>query len=96
MEEGGEMSQHFSIEIPREAWWWEGEGKSRGFVTLYVNGVPLHLEAWRVERDHDGAQLPVVYPDAFDALVTGFGPDGPFQTLNIGGEEYVLFASPFC
>jgi hypothetical protein len=82
-----------SLSIPDEAW--EDQDleypRNRLITTLYVNGVPMHLEAWAVEGS---PQTHPIYPDDLDHLAAAVEPGGPWVTWKIGDREYILVASP--
>lgn len=63
---------------------------------------PMHLEAWAVNQVE--ASQPDVYTqqadwtdlaDPLDGAYTAFGPDEPFDTAELGGRAYVVFAYPY-
>lgn len=90
------------VTVPNELWRPAREDDpSRPHLTgptLVVNGMPMHLEAWRVETDGRGTQ------DAVDAdlardyldLHNAVHADGPFRTTRIGEFDYIIVASPHC
>lgn len=91
----------YEITIPDDAWEPNtalGDGRARLLTKLTINGVPLHLEAWALEdeEDEDGVRHALVDDDDLDRLVEAVGADGPFRTLEIGGRDYVLVATPYC
>lgn len=63
-----------------------------------IAGCPMHLEAFAVNEDDDGAQTAVDFSveDDLDAIRAGVHADGPWRTVQIDGREYVLIASPYC
>jgi hypothetical protein len=86
-----------SVAIPASAWQAVAADLSRLKTTLVVNGVPLHLDAIEVEVGEDGVQHASEEVDESVALIhSAVGADGHFGTLEIGGREYVLIATPFC
>lgn len=70
----------------------------RLFTTVLICGVHHHLEAVPVKRDEDDQQVGLT-PEADDYLgemFQAFGGDGAFSTLEIEGQEYCVFMSPYC
>lgn len=64
-------------------------------ATIAVNGVELHLEAIEVTLE-GSLQVGVLgMGDSFDRWSVAADNDGPFQTVEIMGRHYVLFASPY-
>jgi len=60
------------------------------------HGTFHHLEAIRVIEDEDGRQH-AASPE-FEEIVDGMfliGGDGPFDTVSIKGDSYLLVAIPF-
>ena len=95
------MPERPSLTIPPDAWNEYGEVAPRDYLitTISINGLPMHLEAWRVRRskNDDPPQTPVgVDEEHLTALYQAVGADGPMQTTRIGRWEYILVASPFC
>jgi hypothetical protein len=70
---------------------------TRLLTTLNINGLSMHIEAFEVFVD-DSVQKPVNprYEEAFADWHHAAGGDGHFQTVEIFGRSYVLFASPYC
>lgn len=62
---------------------------------LVIQGVALHLEAWRIDLVGD-IQEHLAFPDDLNMLHSAVGADGHFDTAIINGQEYVLVASPHC
>ena len=97
------MRNTFDTYIPEDAWEPTGVEEdtlsSRLSVTLFINGVPHHLEAYEVKiNEKSGAQEPVDV--VFESNIGGIGivsePDGPWHTVSIKGKEYVVVMTPFC
>lgn len=66
-------------------------------TTVFVNGLPLHLEAWEVFTDTDGVQhAKTPYDEDFGAIHNAVHGDGPFMTTSINGRNYVIIATPYC
>jgi 6-phosphofructokinase len=77
--------------------WQDTEGdRSHLLAILVISGTFHHLEAIRVIEDEDGRQRAASpdLEDTLDALFT-IGGDGPFDTVTIRGETYVLVVIPF-
>ena len=77
--------------------WMNGGSDANHLTTiLVINGTFHHLEAIRVIEDEDGRQHAASpdFEDTVDALFT-IGGDGPFDTVSIRGEPYVLVVVPF-
>ena len=81
---------------------WEPTGSdddldSRLLLTVCVNGVNHHLEAYAVEVKED---IQVVRDSLFESNYEGMcmasEPDGRYQTTTIKGREYVLLMTPHC
>lgn len=62
---------------------------------LKINEVPFHLEGWAVTEENE-IQTPVTDPAGFTAIYNAVGSDGVWRSVNIGGREYVLVATPHC
>lgn len=77
--------------------WMNGGGDDNHLTTiLVINGTFHHLEAIRAIEDEDGQQH-AASPD-FEDIVNGMfliGGDGPFDTVSIKGESYILVVIPF-
>jgi 6-phosphofructokinase len=77
---------------------WMNGGPDINHLTtiLVINGTFHHLEAIRVVEDEDGRQHAASpdFEDSIDAMFT-IGGDGPFDTVTIRGETYVLVVIPF-
>jgi hypothetical protein len=82
--------------IPDDDWMNGGEDGNHLTSILVINGTFHHLEAIRVIEDEDGGQRAASpdFEDSIDALFT-IGGDGPFDTVTIRGETYVLVVIPF-
>jgi hypothetical protein len=77
--------------------WMNGGADANHLTTiLVINGTFHHLEAIRVVEDEDGRQH-AASPD-FEEAVDGMfliGGDGPFDTVSIREESYILVVIPF-
>jgi hypothetical protein len=64
-------------------------------VVLY--GAFMHIDAISVVYKEDGTQLAKVssYQQDLDDLYALVEPSGPFETINIDGEEAVPFITPY-
>jgi 6-phosphofructokinase len=82
--------------IADEDWMNGGEDADHLTTILVINGTFHHLEAIRVVEDEDGIQRAASkeFEDTIDAMFT-IGGDGPFDTVTIRGERYVLVLIPF-
>lgn len=90
------------LTVPPDAWEEVGDEddpRNRLIATLYLNTLPMHLEAYEVYVDPDNGLQVTKCSDLADLVVDlhyGFGADGHWQTLDIEGREYLVFASPHC
>lgn len=92
----GGIYNPFRIEIPPEAWeptGPDGDERLRLLTQISINGHAFHAEAYRVtdsrEQDVDG--------DYFEQEWRGIcmlQDVAPYQTMTIGGAEYVVVISP--
>ena len=87
--------------VPDDLWRNPHDDPSRPLLngpTLIVNGLRLHLEAWRVETDDRGVQSAVEADMERDLgdLHNAVHGDGPFTTTVIAGMEYIILATPYC
>ncbi len=77
---------------------WMNGGDDNDHLTavLVINGTFHHLEAIRVIEDEDGRQHAASphLEESLDAMFS-IGGDGPFDTVTIKGESYVLVVIPF-
>lgn len=84
--------------IPLDEIRWDDISQEAGAGTrllahIRIGCLDMHLEAREVAVDRDGLQTTVEYPDdhaAMSAISESF-----FQTLEINGREYFLFALPY-
>ena len=85
-----------ALTIPDDDWMNGGADTNHLTTILVVNGTFHHLEAIRVIEDEDGRQHAASpdFEDSIDAMIT-IGGDGPFDTVTIRGETYVLVVIPF-
>ncbi|HEY1292853.1 MAG TPA: hypothetical protein VGJ60_07240 [Chloroflexota bacterium] len=94
-------NREVQITIPDDAWEPNdglADPRSRLLATISINDCPMHLEAWEVRVNEEGIQEPTAIEDDGDFwnLYAAVGADGHFQTVEIGGREYILVASPYC
>jgi 6-phosphofructokinase len=84
------------LTIPDDDWMNGGNDANHLTTILVINGTFHHLEAIRVIEDEDGRQHAAApdFEDSIDAMFT-IGGDGPFDTVTIRGEPYVLVVIPF-
>ena len=89
-----------SLEIPESEWHETGAvgDRSHLLAAITVNNLDFHVEAFEVnDLDPFGQVAAQKYHDeAFERWSAAASPDGPFETVSIGGRNYVLFMSPFC
>lgn len=77
---------------------------SRLLSTVFIEGVPHHLEAIQVvhippDDEQEWETQEGTTPGTDDLLARYHevaGGDGPFLTVKLGGAEYVLALTPFC
>ena len=84
------------LTIPDDDWMNGGENNGHLTTILVINGTFHHLEAIRICEDEDGRQH-AASPE-FEEIVDGMfliGGDGPFDTVCIKGDSYVLVVIPF-
>lgn len=84
------------LRISDDDWLKGGDDADHLTTILVINGTFHHLEAIRVVEDEDGRQLAASadFEDTIDAMYT-VGGDGPFDTVTIRGDIYVLVVVPF-
>ena len=84
------------LTIADDDWMNGGDDADHLTTILVINGRFHHLEAIRVIEDEDGQQRAASpdFEDSLDAMFT-IGGDGPFDTVTIRGESYVLVVIPF-
>jgi hypothetical protein len=84
-----------TISIPRSAWTDAyGDGTTL-LTTIGVGGCNLHLEAIAVEWT-GGVQRASTRDSDLGVWRAATGAGGPWETLDIDGQEYVLVATPYC
>lgn len=92
-----DQTSEVAADIPLERDAWSGyvpefEERDRKLVSTVVAGhCALHLEARRVVGPD---QEFVAFPEDKYALTALAGWDGPYPTVNIDGDDFVLFAYP--
>ncbi len=84
------------LTIPDDDWMNGGDNADHLTTILVINGTFHHLEAIRVIEDEDGRQHAASpeFEDTVDAMFQ-IGGDGPFDTVSIKGDSYVLVVIPF-
>jgi 6-phosphofructokinase len=84
------------LTIAHDDWMNGGDNADHLTTILVINGTFHHLEAIRVIEDEDGRQHAASpeFEESIDAMFT-IGGDGPFDTVTIRGESYVLVVIPF-
>lgn len=97
------MSLQVNVTIPDDRWEAIGtpdpddglDGRERLLAEIVVNGMPMHLEAWEIADPGPlNFQEAKVDDESLASIGAALGQSGPFDTLPIGGREYVLIASP--
>jgi hypothetical protein len=84
------------LTIPDDDWMNGGANADHLTTILVINGTFHHLEAIRIIEDDDGRQHAAA-PE-FEERIDGMyqiGGDGPFDTVSIKGNLYVLVVIPF-
>jgi hypothetical protein len=84
------------LTIADDDWMNGGDNADHLTTILVINGTFHHLEAIRIIEDEDGRQH-AASPE-FEEIVDGMfliGGDGPFDTVSIKGDSYVLVVIPF-
>ncbi|MCO5730115.1 hypothetical protein [Rhizobium sp. SSA_523] len=87
--------------IPLGILQWDDTGadtdpRARLLAHINIGGLDMHLEAWAVHRDDEGVQHAdptSMRRDDFDSLCTMM--DTTFTTIDIGGRDYILIATPY-
>jgi hypothetical protein len=84
------------LTIPDDDWMNGGDNADHLTTILVINGTFHHLEAIRIIEDDDGRQhaASAEFEGSMDAMFT-IGGDGPFDTVSIKGDAYVLVVIPF-
>ena len=85
-----------AITLTDDDWMRAGENDDHLTAILVVNARFHHLEAVRVIDDDDGVQraASAEFEEWLDAVYQ-LGGEGPFDTVTIRGNEYVVIATPF-
>jgi len=74
----------------------EEDPRSRLRCVVYIFGTAHHMDLVAVKRDDDGLQVSDCSYFDLDDLDQWVTPDKPYQTIEIGGREYVATVYPFC
>lgn len=84
------------LTIPDDAWMNGGDNADHLTTILVINGTFHHLEAIRIIEDEDGRQHAASpeFEETVDAMFQ-IGGDGPFDTVSIKADSYVLVVIPF-
>lgn len=85
-----------SITVADDDWIPAGDNADHLTAIVVINGTFHHLDAIRIYEDDDGhqrAEAPHLQ-EAIDGMYQ-IGADGPFDTVYIRGESYVLVVVPF-
>jgi hypothetical protein len=84
------------LTIPDDDWMNGGKDNDHLTTILVINGTFHHLEAIRVCEDGDGRQHAASpeFEESVDAMFQ-IGGEGPFDTVSIKGDSYVLVVIPF-
>lgn len=93
------MSEGTELHIEDGDWAPAGEKDlmTRLLTTVYINGVPHHLEAIAVEVEDDNQKAAdPAFESKFEGLCAMDEADGHYQTTEILGRKYVLAMTPFC
>jgi len=75
----------------------EEDRRSRLHKSITLNGVQFHLTAFRVKMEDD---IQIVgcpeHEGEFECYSDAACPDGPFETIEINGADYVVFGEMAC
>lgn len=84
------------LTIPDDDWMNGGDNADHLTTILVINGTFHHLEAIRIYEDDDGRQHAAApeFEDSVEAMYQ-IGGDGPFDTVYIKGDSYLLVVIPF-
>jgi len=84
------------LTIPDADWMNGGDNADHLTTILVINGTLHHLEAIRIYEDDDGRQHAAA-PESEETLDAMYeiGGDGPFDTVYIKGDSYLLVVIPF-
>jgi hypothetical protein len=91
------VTEHVRVlDITDDAWMNGGVDDDHLTAMLVINGTFHHLEAIRVIEDDDGRQRAALpeFEEIVDAMFQ-IGGDGPFDTVSVKGDSYVLVVIPF-
>jgi hypothetical protein len=95
-------TEKIDIKIPPTAWRPQGEGDdpTSSLIAkpiLSIAGVSMHLEAFAVDYRGEGNEMYFVEDPADERiglLWRATSTEGPFDTTEINGREYVIIAYP--
>jgi hypothetical protein len=84
------------ITIADDDWMNGGDNADHLTTILVINGTFHHLEAIRICEDQDGRQHAAdpAFEESVEAMYQ-IGGDGPFDTVYIKGDSYLLVSIPF-
>lgn len=76
----------------------EGDDSDVLLATLTVGGVDVHLWFYALEEgaDDEPQVAAAGVGDDFEKASDWNQPDGPYQTIELGGRHYVMFAAAYC
>jgi hypothetical protein len=91
-----EPQRVFDLRIPADAWMNGGDTADHLTTVLVINGTFHHLEAIRIYEDDDGRQHATApeFEETLEAMYQ-IGGDGPFDTVYINSDSYLLLVIPF-
>ena len=91
------LEESLCIHVPENDWETVGSAENpytRLNATIYINGTPMHLEAWEVNEDTMEAKE---YKDHILDLMEANGDGGlHYHVTQIFGRNYVVYAVPYC
>ena len=84
------------LTIPDDDWMSGGDNADHLTTILVINGTFHHLDAIRIYEDEEGRQHAVdpAFKETIEAMYQ-IGGDGPFDTVYIKGDSYLIVAIPF-
>lgn len=84
------------LTIPDDDWMSGGDNADHLTTILVINGTLHHLEAIRIYEDEEGRQHAAdpAFEESIEAMYQ-IGGDGPFDTVYIKGDSYLIVAIPF-
>ena len=84
------------LTIPDDDWMSGDDNADHLTTILVINGTFHHLEAIRICEDEDARQHAAdpAFEETIEAMYQ-IGGEGPFDTVSIKGDSYVLVVIPF-